>query len=70
MGLNRGSLVAVSVAMGLLMATAAKADIYADIAGAVDFGTVIVGVGLIAVAIAAILVAKKGAHLLLGFLGR
>lgn len=70
-GSMRGRLALASVpVLAGLSGVAGATDIYSDIAGAVSFTPVIVGVGLVAVAIAAVLVAKKGAHLLLGFLGR
>lgn len=43
---------------------------YTAITDAVDFAAVVAGVGAVAVAIAAILVAKRGARMLLSFLGR
>lgn len=59
-----------SVLVGsLLVSSMARADIYADIAGTVDFATVVTGIGLVAVALAAVLVARRGAQMLLGFIG-
>lgn len=43
---------------------------YEAIAGAVDWADVLTGLGLVAVALAGVLVAKRGAKLLLGFIGR
>jgi hypothetical protein len=43
---------------------------YALIAGAVDFTAVLAGLGLVAIAIAGIKVAKRGAGMLLSFIGR
>lgn len=59
----------VSLVAFSLMATSAFADVYSDIANSIDFTGVIAGVGLIAVAIAGVAIAAKGAKLLLGFLG-
>ncbi len=43
---------------------------YTAITGAVDFADVLTGVGVVAALLAAVLVAKKGARTLLGFIGR
>jgi len=43
---------------------------YTVITGAVDWADVLTGLGVVAAAIALLLVAKRGARLLLGFIGR
>ncbi|MCF1185016.1 hypothetical protein L0E83_16410 [Marichromatium gracile] len=43
---------------------------YTTITAAVDWSAVLTGIGTIAVAIAGLLVAKRGAKILLGFIGR
>lgn len=48
----------------------AASDPYAAITGAVDWDAVITGIGAVAALIAAVLVVKKGAKMLLGMIGR
>ncbi len=43
---------------------------YTTISGAVDWSAVITGVGVVAAALAGVLVAKRGAKLLLSMIGR
>ncbi len=43
---------------------------YTVITGAVDWADVLTGIGVVAAAFALLLVAKKGARTLLGFIGR
>lgn len=43
---------------------------FTAIADAVDWAGVLTGLGVVAVAIAGLLVAKRGAKILLGFIGR
>lgn len=43
---------------------------YEVITGAVDWADVLTGIGVVAAALALVLVAKRGAKTLLGFIGR
>lgn len=42
----------------------------AAITGAVDFDTIVAGIGVIAAAIALVLISSRGAKMLLGMIGR
>jgi len=72
LAVKRGYLQA-GVAVGALLASSgvfAAAGTYDDITGAVDFGEVATAVVAIAALIALALVAKKGARMVLGMIGR
>lgn len=52
-----------------LLPLASHADVYADIAAGVDFAGAVTGIGLMAVAVSVLLIARKGIRLVLTMLG-
>lgn len=55
---------------GFMTTASAEGMDYSAIAGAVDWQQMLLALGVIALAIAGILVAKRGAKMLLSFIGR
>lgn len=62
--------VALAVATPAAFAGGGGGDPYTAITGAVDWDGVVTGIGAVAALIAAVLVVKKGAKMLLGMIGR